>query len=343
MTKTSQCGMCGESFEASCSNAKQFSAFCSKPCEEYWAECSDREWGEQQRTKEMHRVPDEGDCLALAGIGVDFTEELKALHTQFFKKDFCGRFSIRGTAHDGSHRRYSRVNCKCWNCARCAPKRAKLYRRSICRAIEKHKLCRMLTLTLDLSAAKLGTREQRALYKKHFRPKLQCGCDSCSNLRKKSVPYTRKCFNKLRTYWRRQFKKAPTFIAVLEFQKNGNPHLHVMVDRYMDFSWIQSAWQAVGGGQFVNIKQIDLHRAAHYISKYLSKEDYAMLFSAPIRSRRVTTSRSIQLLEKSVKEHKWELLRTVIQILFDMHEDVAEDVRRDEDGTLQGFSVLPST
>ena len=68
-----------------------------------------------------------------------------------------------------------------------------------------------------------------------------------------------------------------------------------------------------------------------------------MLFSAPIRSRRVTTSRSIQLLEKSAIEHNWELLRAAIQFLLDRHANEASDIRRDDDGTLQGFSVVLTT
>lgn len=341
MTKTNQCEMCGERLDAEHSEGN----FCNSTCYRFWRECVGKDFADftdsHRRRKQVHEhLEGESGC---AKIAREFTPELQSKHNQTFRRQFCGRFSVRGTANDGSHIKFVRVNCKCWNCPRCGPKRAKLYRRSICREIEKRKLCRMLTLTLDLSAAKLGTKEQRRIYKQHFQPRLQCPCDSCAALRKKAVPYIRKCFNKLRTYWRRQYKKAPTYIAVLEFQKNGNPHLHVMVDRYMDFSWVQGAWQAVGGGQFVNIKQIDLHRAAHYISKYLSKEDYAMLFSAPIRSRRVTTSRSIQLLEKSATAHEWKLLKAVIQFLLDTHASEASDIRRDDDGTLQGFSVLLTT
>jgi hypothetical protein len=341
MTKTNQCEMCGERLDTEHSKGN----FCNSTCYRFWRESVGEKFADlterHRRRKQVHEhLVDESEC---AGIAREFTPELRTKRDQTFRRQFCGRFSAQGKALSGTHIKYVRVNCKCWNCPRCGPKRAKLYRRSICREVERHKLCRMLTLTLDLSAAKLGTKEQRKLYKQHFQPKLQCPCDSCAELRKKAVPYIRKCFNKLRTYWRRQYKKAPTFIAVLEFQKNGNPHLHVLVDRWMEIAWVKTAWLAVGGGKFVNIKGLDLHRAAHYISKYLSKEDYAMLFSAPIRSRRVTTSRSIQLLEKSAIEHEWALMRTLIQILFDRHEDGAADVRRDEDGTLQGFSVLLTT
>jgi hypothetical protein len=340
-----QCGMCGDSFTPGSTRSYHSGSFCSSTCEAFWNEWADREFAEISRAKSLHQVPDDIDAAgALAGIRAEFDECLEHKHTEVFKKDFCGRFSIRGSAFDNTHTKYSRVNCKCWNCKRCAPKRAKLYRRSICREIEKHKLCRMLTLTLDMAGANIGTADQRALYKKHFKSKLQCPCDSCANLRKKSVPYIRDCFNKLRTYWRRQYGKAPTFIAVLEFQQNGNPHLHVVVDRYMDQSWLQAAWQAVGGGRFVNIEHFDLHRAAHYISKYLSKDDYAKLFSAPLRARRVTTSRSIKLLEKPEKLHLWELLRTTITELFSRFESTATGIVRDAlDSELMGFAVPLTT
>jgi hypothetical protein len=49
-----------------------------------------------------------------------------------------------------------------------------------------------------------------------------------------SVIYLRETFNKLRTYLRRKYGSAPKYIAVLEFHENGKPHLHVLIDRFIE-------------------------------------------------------------------------------------------------------------
>jgi len=76
---------------------------------------------------------------------------------------------------------------------------------------------------------------------------------------------------------------------------------------------------------------------SRYLSKYLTKE---LLMSAPLRCRRVTTSRSIKLFEKQPTEVKWELLRVSIYRLRHIYEKsvIAELV--DGDGLLESFTVI---
>jgi hypothetical protein len=126
------------------------------------------------------------------------------------------------------------------------------------------------------------------------------------------VRYLNDVFAKLRVYLRREFGAAPQYIRVLEFQKNGNPHFHILIDRFIDIEWIRRAWVAVGGGFMVDIRLVDVHRVSRYLSKYLTKE---LLMSAPLRSRRVTTSRGIKLLEKTSAETTWMLVKIPIWVL----------------------------
>ena len=128
---------------------------------------------------------------------------------------------------------------------------------------EREQLTRFLTLTLDPAA-----------------------------IRGDSVRYLRKVFNKFRLYLRRKYSSSIKYIAVLEFHQSGIAHLHVLVDRFIPWDWIRQSWSALGGGQVVFIKYVDVHRISRYLSKYLTKE---LLLSAPMRSRRVTTSRSLHL------------------------------------------------
>jgi hypothetical protein len=134
----------------------------------------------------------------------------------------------------------------------------------------------------------------------------------------------------------RKWRTAPKFIAVLEFQKaTGLAHLHIVVDRYMDNVWLKQTWQSVGGGQHVDIRHVDAHRAAAYISKYLSKD---LLLNAPQGMRRVSTSRSIRLSQKRASEYEWAVAKTPIDRCFAMFRELAQDVVY-ADGDLESFAV----
>jgi hypothetical protein len=63
--------------------------------------------------------------------------------------------------------------------------------------------------------------------------------------------------------------------------------------------------------------------------------------SAPKRSRRVTTSRTIHLIDKKQDaEGLWTLFKVSIFFLFSRYWRVAEDVCLDEDGMLESFTCL---
>ena len=153
----------------------------------------------------------------------------------------CGIWTAFGS--DGVRRQFHRVNCKTWGCSYCGPRKAKRYRFLIGQLAEREQLTRFLTLTLD--------------------PSLIEG---------ESVPYLRGVFNKFRLYLRRKYGAPVKYIAVLEFHKSGVAHLHLLVDRFIPWDWIRQSWSALGGGQVVFIKYVDVHRIARYLSKYLTKE-----------------------------------------------------------------------
>lgn len=182
-----------------------------------------------------------------------------------------------------------------------------MYRDAIRRSAERLRLTRFITLTLDKNKI--------------------CG---------DPVSYLRECFTKWRVSLWRKYGQAPQFIAVLEFHKDGTPHLHILIDRYIEQAWISTSWSAIGGGPIVHVQQVDLHRVSRYLSKYLTKE---LLLSAPPRSRRVTTSRGIHLFEKQSKKHAWELLKACIDLLYSRMRATAVAVACDSESTLRSFAV----
>jgi hypothetical protein len=222
---------------------------------------------------------------------------------------YCGIWTVFGS--DGVRRRFIRVNCKTWDCSYCGPRKAKRYRFLIGQLAEREQLTRFLTLTLD--------------------PSLIEG---------ESVPYLRGVFNKFRLYLRRKYGAPVKYIAVLEFHKSGIAHLHLLVDRFIPWDWIRQSWSALGGGQVVFIKYVDVHRIARYLSKYLTKE---LLLSAPKRTRRVTTSRSLHLIEKKDAETGWTLVKLSIFYLFSRFAQTAEFIQLDQEGVLESFACVLQT
>jgi hypothetical protein len=62
--------------------------------------------------------------------------------------------------------------------------------------------------------------------------------------------------------------------------------------------------------------------------------------SAPLRCRRVTTSRGIKLFEKIPSEFKWELLRVSIYRLHEMYAVRVLAASFDEDQLLESFTAI---
>jgi hypothetical protein len=195
---------------------------------------------------------------------------------------FCGRCSVRGTDPKTGRTVYRRINCGSWTCCYCGPRRARTARAAIRNRAESLNLKYFLTLTLDP--------------KKLEHPKF-------------AVPHLRLCFNKFREYLKRKYGVAPSFISVLEFTKAGVPHLHVLLDRYIEQRWVSSVWDKLGGGRIVFIKQVTVQKVSRYLSKYLTKE---LLLSAPKGTRRITCARSIKLFPKFDSDIAWELLKSSI-------------------------------
>jgi hypothetical protein len=221
------------------------------------------------------------------------------------RKPYCGNLTLAGRSQTGQETQFQRLNCKTWGCSHCGPRRARRYKHSIRRVAEDLKLQRFITLTLDPS-----------------------------RIEGDPVVYLRETFNKLRTYLRRKYGCAPKYIAVLEFHDNGKPHLHVLVDRFIEQAWLSAAWESVGGGRIVDIRFVDLHRVSHYLAKYLTVD---LLLPAPKGVRRITCSRGIVLVQKSSNGQSWKLLRTTIAYLSSRLFLLANRLQYDEDGLLSSF------
>ena len=151
----------------------------------------------------------------------------------------------KATIYENINDKYSTVhhkpnNCNSWDCEECRKRKASLLKSRIKAGITEQSW-KLLTLTVD--------------------PKKVSLHDSLLQFS---------------TWWdvflKRLRRKFPDiqFIKVLEFQTNGYPHLHIILNKYIYKPWIIKNWTNIGGGQIVDIKPIKNTSVASYVSCYLS-------------------------------------------------------------------------
>ncbi len=226
------------------------------------------------------------------------------------RNSFCGKYSVVGKIeYKGKwFRHIARLGCKAWTCPVCGPKKASRLRQAIIQVATRRKMCRFLTLTLN---------------PRH--------CTA-----KGSVKYIKECWGKFRVYLGRKNCGSIDYIWILELQKSGYAHLHILVDRYIHQSWIKKSWQSVGGGEIADIRRVDIHNISSYMSKYLTKD--IILADYEPGTRRYSTSRSIKLFERAIKG-AWEILRKSIDDLRPMPGLQIAEMKCDYDGVLQWFRI----
>lgn len=221
----------------------------------------------------------------------------------------CSKGTVSGPLRNQTGVGFLRADCKKLSCPRCGPKKARRYRRAIGDAAEKNRLTRLMTLTLDPN---------------------KCAVED-------SVAHLRQCFSKFRVSLLRRVRKRVSFIAIVELQKSGMAHLHVLIGVFLEQHWISEAWQAVGGGKIVDIRYVDVHRVNAYLTKYLTKD---LLLSVPAKKKRVSTSRDINLFGEK-EPSGWSWSRDLIGGLFLIALKNAERVIeiKEDDGGLCFFAI----
>lgn len=217
----------------------------------------------------------------------------------------CGMYSAVGVI-EGKERLwgYARLGCGRWTCPVSGPRKAARLRDAIIRAARQKGLTRLLSLTLD--------------------PKKFEG---------DSVAYINRCWGKLRVYLSRKYGRSISFIRLLEQQKNGNAHFHILIDRFIPYEWIKGAWDAVGGGS-VYVQCKDIEETANYCVKYLTK-DLHLYRSRGIRH--YSTSKDIKLRDRNQRSG-WGMSQNPIEYLYEVAEGtVVGEPRMDKEGNLCFF------
>jgi hypothetical protein len=172
--------------------------------------------------------------------------------------------------------------CNSWDCYCCAHRMRCNLIEELDRLVEdRPELRRLLTLTLDPQKAPDDTEEQHG--------------------------YLTDRFNALRTELRDRWPDL-SYIWIREEGESGNPHLHLLVDRYMDQSELSRLASRVGLGHIVDIRRVNARNAAKYLTKYLTK---GALHDLPDGARRYGSSADVQLAVRGNTEESnrdWRLM-----------------------------------
>ncbi len=145
----------------------------------------------------------------------------------------------------------SRINCNSWRCPNCSRVKAIKARYLIRETAVLNNLFYFLTLTLDPSkipSEYLSERENR------------------------THEYILRIFNTFATDLRRKTNEPLKYIWVLEFQKNGRAHLHILLNQYINKKLIDEIWTRVGGGKISWVtKAQSVEALSFYLSNYIVK------------------------------------------------------------------------
>ena len=141
--------------------------------------------------------------------------------------------------------------CDSWDCYCCAHRmRMNLVEELERLVAERPELRRFLTLTLDPANAPANQERQHK--------------------------YLTERFNALRTELNDRYDDL-SYVWVREEGESGNPHLHLVVDRYLPQDELSALSRRVGLGEVVDIRRVNARNMAKYLTKYLTKGSMASL------------------------------------------------------------------
>jgi len=156
--------------------------------------------------------------------------------------------------------------CGSWDCYCCAHRMRMNFIEELERLVqERPELRRFLTLTIDPETAPADREEQH----QHLTDR----------------------FNALRTELNDRYSDL-SYVWVREEGESNNPHLHLIVDRYLPQDELSMIAGRVGLGEIVDIRRVNARNMAKYLTKYLAKGSMADL---PDGARRYGSSQDIDL------------------------------------------------
>ena len=161
----------------------------------------------------------------------------------------CQKFNLhlrsKTVAPDGTYTDiYTRVCCKAWDCPHCRPIKGRWLQDQIQSVFADSDL-HMLTFTYFQNASKIDVWKSLG-----------------------------KTWNRLLTYMRKHTNNL-VFIRIVEPHASGYPHLHVLVNQYINFKAATKFLTKQGFGWNAHQKAISIESGRQYVAKYLTKQTWS--------------------------------------------------------------------
>jgi len=209
----------------------------------------------------------------------------------------CFMMMRKGFTHSKEYALFP-MPCKRWSCSVCGKKKAWMYSKRITEAFQQHR-ARFMTLTLAEVSDPLAT------------VRIMAGC-----------------WNLLRLRLKRHFGKC-IYARFLEYGgKNGRPHYHILVNKYIPQKWLSKVAYECGFGKIVDIRLPPKKAIVKYCTKYLSKDLVnirTQKFYKNQKVRRVVCSREVKLNPKS--NAGWQAISIVEQFPYTDKKDFQNKMR----------------
>lgn len=181
------------------------------------------------------------------------------------KPKFCGKYKAIFVKNINSKKviELSPLSCWSWTCPVCGPKKAISTKYFLRDVIQINKLTRFLTLTLD---------PKKIPYEYFHRVELTFKTIVIN----RTHEYITKLLNLFILNIKRKYLKKQNevlkYVWVIEFQKNGMAHLHMVVNQFLPIKLLRKEWARIGGGVQMHIAKVkSLVGVSSYIGDYIVK------------------------------------------------------------------------
>ena len=197
---------------------------------------------------------------------------------------YCGKHLLLNS----DNKYLVRAHCGMFSCSKCRPAKVINTVKNIRRLAFGNDLTRFLTLTIG---------------GKDIRKKISA---------KESFVVGEQKWRELKILYERDFGHPLKYIRLPRAHKDGYYHAHILIDRYIPKRWLNNAMKRIKTGT-CNIKYVDPHRVAAYLSAYLETKEHEWFI--PKGMKHYTMSSGL-VFDKFVPEDVWEFINTGFPIDF---------------------------
>lgn len=161
----------------------------------------------------------------------------------------------------------SSIGCNSWSCPICGPKRAYKTKNLLQNITFINNLYYFLTLTLDPKKV-----PQEVIFGDSHKYITKLYNHFITVIKRKRFKILNKKTHKYEIFNLKNNKEKLKYVWVIEFQKNGLAHMHILFNKFLNIKVIRKVWTHVGGGHMMRIEKIgSIEAISHYITDYIVK------------------------------------------------------------------------